>query len=204
MIRAVFFDFGGVLADEGFREGLKVIGKRNGLDPEQFFSVARELIHRTGYVTGTSDEANYWDTIRKATGIKGSDRELRRIILDRFRLREGMIGMVKKVRALGLITALLSDQTNWLDEINRKTPFYRHFDFVFNSYVLKKSKRDISLFRQVCAIVGIKPREALFIDDDPENTKKAQAAGMSTILFRDTGECEKALGAIIQNYPAAG
>jgi putative hydrolase of the HAD superfamily len=202
MIKAVFFDFGGVLAEEGFREGLKAIGKRNGLDPEQFFSVARELIHRTGYVTGASDEANYWDALRKATGIKGSDRELRRIILDRFTLRERMFGIVKKVRSLGLITAILSDQTNWLDEINRRSPFYRHFDFVFNSYVLGKSKRDVAVFGQVCAIVGVKPREALFIDDAVENTKKAQASGMRTVLFRDTGECEKTLGAIIQNYPA--
>lgn len=204
MIRAVFFDFGGVLADEGFREGLIVIGKRNGLDPDQFFSSARELIHGTGYVTGTTDEAHFWDTLRKATGIKGSDKELRRKILDRFALRERMLGIVRNVRSLGLITAILSDQTNWLDEINRRSPFYRYFDFVFNSYVLKKSKRDASVFTEVCAIVGVKPREALFVDDDVENTKKAQAAGMRTILFRETGEFERALRAMIQNYPADG
>jgi putative hydrolase of the HAD superfamily len=184
MIKAVFFDFGGVLAEEGFREGLIAIAKRNGLDPDQFFSIARELIHQTGYVTGTCDEARYWDTLRKATGIKGSDSALRRTILARFALRDRMIRIVKKVGALGLITAVLSDQTNWLDEINHKNPFYRHFDFVFNSYVLKKSKRDISLFPGVCAIAGVKPREALLIDDDLENTKRAQAAGLRTVLFR--------------------
>jgi hypothetical protein len=31
MIRAVVFDFGGVLAEEGFREGLKSITRKNGL-----------------------------------------------------------------------------------------------------------------------------------------------------------------------------
>jgi putative hydrolase of the HAD superfamily len=119
-------------------------------------------------------------------------------------LRERMLGIVRNVSSLGLITAILSDQTNWLDEINRRSPFYRYFDFVFNSYVLKKSKRDTSVFREVCAIVGVKPREALFVDDDVENTKKAQAAGMKTILFRETDEFERALRAMIQNYPADG
>jgi putative hydrolase of the HAD superfamily len=37
MIKAVLFDFGGVLAEEGFREGLKAIGVKNGLDPDDFF-----------------------------------------------------------------------------------------------------------------------------------------------------------------------
>jgi hypothetical protein len=36
MIKAVVFDFGGVVAEEGFREGLKAIGRKNGLDPRVF------------------------------------------------------------------------------------------------------------------------------------------------------------------------
>ena len=30
MLKALLFDFGGVLAEEGFREGLKAIGTKNG------------------------------------------------------------------------------------------------------------------------------------------------------------------------------
>lgn len=33
-IRAVLFDFGGVLAEEGFRIGLRAIARLNSLDPE--------------------------------------------------------------------------------------------------------------------------------------------------------------------------
>jgi hypothetical protein len=35
-IQAVLFDYGGVLAEEGFREGLKNIARWHGLDPEAF------------------------------------------------------------------------------------------------------------------------------------------------------------------------
>jgi len=193
MIKAVIFDFGGVLAEEGFREGLMAIGKRNGLDPDRFFTIARELIYQTGYVTGSSDEAHYWDSLRKATGIRGRGKDYRREILDRFVLREKMITIVKGVGSRGLITAILSDQTNWLDEIDRRSHFYRHFDFVFNSYVLKKSKRDPSVFKDVCSIIGIMPREALFADDNIDNIKNAQATGMETILFRETGQFARTL-----------
>lgn len=39
MIKAIIFDFGGVLAKEGFREGLKSIAEKNGLDPSQVFKM---------------------------------------------------------------------------------------------------------------------------------------------------------------------
>jgi putative hydrolase of the HAD superfamily len=144
-------------------------------------------------VTGSSDEALYWDSLRKATGIRGSDKEYRREILDRFTLRQPMIKIVKSLGPRGLITAILSDQTNWLDEINRRSPFFHHFDFVFNSYVLKKSKRDRSVFKEVCSIIGVTPREALFVDDNEDNIKNAHAVGMRTILFRKTEEFAKTL-----------
>jgi len=56
MIKAVIFDFGGVLAEEGFREGLKVIATKNRLVPDEFFKAAEDVIHETGYVTGKADE----------------------------------------------------------------------------------------------------------------------------------------------------
>ena len=57
MIKAIMFDFGGVLAEEGFREGLKAIAEKNGLDPDLFYETAKELIYESGYVTGRSDES---------------------------------------------------------------------------------------------------------------------------------------------------
>jgi len=56
MIRVVLFDFGGVIADEGFYQGLRAIAEESGLEPEQFLRTAEELIHRTGYVTGRATE----------------------------------------------------------------------------------------------------------------------------------------------------
>jgi len=182
-IKAVIFDFGGVLAEEGFREGLWAIGRKNGLDPEEFRKTADELIHETGYVTGRSDESRYWDMLRMKTGIKGTAPELRDEIVTRFVLRPEMIGLVDKLADRGLITAILSDQTNWLDEIDRDTPFFRHFRYVFNSYKIKKSKRDPSVFRDICAAMGVDPDTSLFIDDNAENIQRAANEGLKVIRF---------------------
>lgn len=59
MIRAVLFDFGGVLATEGFREGLAAVARSQGLDPDEFFRIAREAVYESGYITGRGDEGDF-------------------------------------------------------------------------------------------------------------------------------------------------
>jgi len=193
MIKALVLDFGGVLADEGFREGLKAIARNNGLDTEDFFAVARNLIYQSGYVTGETDEHGYWEAIRVKSNIRNGDNELRREILSRFVLRRPMLEEVKRVRAKGVIVALLTDQTNWLDELNQQEPFYQYFDHVFNSFDLTKSKRDASLFKEIAGQLGVKPQEILFVDDTPENLERAQAQGWKTLRFTSVENFRRAI-----------
>ncbi len=183
MPRAILFDFGGVLAEEGFREGLKAIAKRKGLDPEAFHTTSAELVYQTGYITGGCDEHSYWNAVREKTGAKGEDQEFREEILKRFKLRPEMTAVVKKIESSGFIVAILSDQTNWLDELNQRTPFHHRFDYVFNSFHLGKTKRDPSIFRDVCNLLGARPEEVLFVDDNLENVKRATRQGLKAIHF---------------------
>lgn len=183
MIRAVLFDFGGVLAEEGFREGLKAIAKGKGLNPEEFYHTSAELVYQTGYITGGCDEHSYWNAVRKKTGVKGDDQEFREEILKRFKLKPGVMSVASTIKSSGLLVAVLSDQTNWLDELDRRTPFHHHFDYVFNSYHLKKTKRDPSIFRDICFLLGVRPKEVLFVDDNLGNVRRATRQGLRAIHF---------------------
>jgi putative hydrolase of the HAD superfamily len=181
--KAVIFDFGGVLAEEGFLGGLRAIGRKAGVDADEFSRMGDELIISSGYVTGRVPEAAYWDAMRKKTGITASDDEMRAEILTRFVLRPEVLDCVQKVREAGYVTAILSDQTNWLEEIDARTSFLHLFDFVFNSYIMKKSKQDVSVFTDVCRVMGVLPEEALFIDDRPGNLERARKAGLEAVPF---------------------
>jgi putative hydrolase of the HAD superfamily len=198
MIRAVLFDFGGVLAQEGFREGLKAIAKEKGLDPDDFYEISSDLVYRTGYITGGCDEHSYWNAVRKKTGVKGEDHEFREEILKRFELRPTMMAVAEKIKSSGLIVAILSDQTNWLDELDRRTPFHHHFDYVFNSYHLKKTKKDPSVFRDMCALLSVRPKEVFFVDDNLENAKRAVSQGLRAIHFRDAREFQMEVKNFVQ------
>ena len=192
-VRVVLFDFGGVLAEEGFRNGLMTIAGNNGLEPRHFTQTAFELIFATGYVTGRATEAAYWDALREKTGIAGDDAVLRSIILEQFTMRRGMIGLVENLRRNGVRTAILSDQTDWLDELDRRYGFFGHFERVFNSFYLNKSKREPGLFDDVAGWLGVKPEEILFVDDSPGNVERAGGRGLHAVLFKDEARFRKDL-----------
>lgn len=184
-IKAVLFDFGGVLAEEGFREGLKAIGRGNGLDPGTFFQSAGEAAYETGYVIGATDEHAYWEAVRKKTGVKRSDAELRQELLQRFAVRPWMIEIVRRVRNQGRDVSILSDQTNWLDELNEQYDFFKEFDQIFNSYHLGKGKRDPTLFSDIARRLRVQPSEIVFVDDNEGHIERARSRGLHGILFID-------------------
>jgi putative hydrolase of the HAD superfamily len=187
MKRAVVFDFGGVIAEEGFREGLKAIARANGLDEVVFFEGARDLIYQTGYVTGTSDEETYWQAVRLRFGLDESDENLREQILKRFVVRPEMLSFASDLQKRGHTTGLLTDQTDWLYQLDREdgAGILMHFQFVFNSYDLHMSKRDKGLFRYVEQTLKTAPEDILFVDDNPDNIQMAAQRGWKAVLFWD-------------------
>lgn len=182
-VRAILFDFGGVLADEGFREGLKALAGRFGLDRDKVYQAGAEAVYASGYVTGQGTEKDFWEMLCRQTGLPPYEESYTAEILDRFQLRPRLLEMVRTFRDCGFLTAIVSDQTDWLDHLEARHHFSREFDRVFNSYHLGKGKRDPTLFTEVSNALGISPGQALFIDDHPGNVERAQAAGMKTILF---------------------
>jgi putative hydrolase of the HAD superfamily len=182
-IKIVLFDFGGVIAEEGFREGLEAIAITNSLDPATFIRIADDTIYSCGYVLGKATESTYWRVLRETTDINGSDDELRKEILSRFIVRDWMIDLVKQMKNGKMQTGILSDQTNWLELLNQQYDFFRWFDVVFNSYHIGKSKRDPSLFDDVLKTLGVSAHNVIFIDDTPGNCERARQKGIQTIHY---------------------
>jgi putative hydrolase of the HAD superfamily len=184
-IKAVLLDYGGVIAEEGFRNGLAAMAREQGLSPKRMHDVAKVAVYESGFVLGWGTEAAFWASMREGTGLQGSDRELTRRVLDGFILRPWVIEHVRQWRASGYITGILSDQTHWLDQLNERDRFFDEFDYVFNSYHLGKGKRDPTLFHDITERLGFAPAEILFVDDLRSNIERAQAAGWQAVFSED-------------------
>lgn len=197
-LRAVLLDFGGVLAAEGFRAGLKAIARRFGLDPQQLYAEGTEAVYDSGYVLGTGSERDFWGLLCRRTGLPEYREGYTEEILRHFVLRQRMLGVVRALRQKGFVTAILSDQTDWLDRLEARDRFFGEFDRVFNSYHLGKGKRDPSLFAEVVTELGLDPEQALFVDDNSGHVERALSMGLQAFLFtgerRALARLEKILG----------
>ncbi len=183
MIRAVLLDFGGVIAEEGFQQGLYAIADRFGLDQKRFFHLANEAVYNSGYVTGTGSENDFWNEVREQSGIITTDDELRQEILTRFIPRQWVLDAVDGMHQQGIITAILSDQSDWLDQLDARYHFFQYFDAVFNSFHLGKTKRDPTIFADTLKALKVDAGKTLFVDDNIGHTDRATAAGLQTHHF---------------------
>lgn len=179
-----FFDFGGVLAEEGFANGLRSLARAEGIDPEFMLQAGIEAVFATGFVVGRADEDTFWRELKKKTGLQAYDAFCRQTILDGFVVRPWMLEIVDHVRKQGRKCAILSDQVTWLDILEKRHRFFGHFDRVFNSFHLGKSKSDPSLFTDVLEAVEARSDQALFVDDSEGNIQRASEQGLTTILYR--------------------
>jgi putative hydrolase of the HAD superfamily len=179
-IKAVLLDFGGVIAEEGFQQGLYAIAGKFGLDRKRFFQLANEAVYNSGYVTGRGSEKDYWNEVRKHSGITAPDDELRQEILSRFIPRGWMLETVRTMQQNGLITAILSDQSDWLDQLDEQYNFFQYFNAVFNSFHLGKTKRDPTNFTDTVQALQVNADETLFVDDNIGHIDRATTAGLQT------------------------
>ena len=184
-IKAVLFDYGGVLAEEGFRNGLLAMAREQGLDVDSMPANAMQAVYDSGFVLGQGSAHDFWALLRERSGLEGDDAMLTQRILDGFILRPWMIDQVRQLRERGLLTGILSDQTHWLDWLNERDHFFSAFDQVFNSYYIGRGKRDPILFQEIADRLGLSPGEILFVDDSQDNIKRARQAGWQTIHYLD-------------------
>ena len=184
-ISAVLFDYGGVLAEEGFRNGVIALAKEQGLNTQEISTEGMKAVYESGFVLGRGTAADFWKLMRERSGLAGDEAVLTERVLAGFVIRPWMIALVQDLHKQGYVTGILSDQTHWLDELNERDHFYHAFDHIFNSYTRGKGKQDPSLFNDVATDLALPLSEILFVDDDAGNVNRAQEAGMQALLYVD-------------------
>ncbi len=201
-IRIVYFDLGGVYYTEGFKEGLLAIARKFGLDGQAFYRTATDVIFTIGYVRGESPEAAFWQGLAEAQGI-GEDLFLEReTILKAFKPLPGMPELAARLREQ-VPVGLLTDQCNWLYELDERDGLLSAFDTVVSSYEEGYTKRDLEIFRIACERFAMLPEEIAFFDDNPDNVERAADFGMRAFLFKDAYHTQQVLAAEGVEIPAA-
>lgn len=181
MIKAVLFDYGGVLT-EGGKAGsvVQTYARMYGLKPEE---VHGEQI-RDDWFLGkiTADEffaqLNQLHPDRPA----GSKELFRQYNLDVFVRAEPIRALAAALRQAGVKTGILSDAVAFISDEHKRRGDYNGFDPVVLSNAEGLMKPDPGLYKRALAKLQLPASEVLFIDDQERCLVPARQIGMHTIL----------------------
>ena len=98
------------------------------------------------------------------------------------RPEEGMIEALRRARAAGLKTGLISN--SWGRGRYDRDSFSELFDGVVISGEVGLYKPQPEIFQLGAERVGLEPAECVFVDDLRENCEGAEAVGMTAVLHR--------------------
>jgi epoxide hydrolase-like predicted phosphatase len=191
-------DFGGVLTTNVF-ESFREFCEREGLDPDAFLDLfrsdeqARRDLRRLE--TGKIDEEEFAATIGTKLGIERSEGFIDRLF-EGMEPDGEMVGAVKRAKALGVPTGLVSNSMG-AGRYDRDS-FPEMFDGVVISGEVGYHKPQPEIYRLGAKSVGLEPGQCVFVDDLRENCEGAEEVGMTAVLHRgaDTTlpELERLLG----------
>lgn len=182
-VRAVIFDFGGVLCFHPDEGRIAQTAAACGLPPDRFLTGLWQT--RREYDAGQLEPAEYWRGVMGPAFEESRLPELVRHEIDLWnRYDQRIFDWIGQLRDAGFRTAILSNLPRVLGEALRATPrFLDHFDHVTFSYELRKVKPQPEIYLDATAGLGVEPAQALFLDDRPDNIEGARAAGLHAYLY---------------------
>src|SRR3984885_6404216 len=206
-IRAVMFDFGGVVTTSPF-EAFARLEVERGL-PEGFIRTVNApnpdehpwaRLERNEI--GLDAFAAAWASEARALGHELDGR----LVLEKLSgdIRPKMVAAIDACRK-SYETACLTNNFASPDRVvsEEVAEVYALFDAVLESRVLGVRKPDPRFYELACATLGVQPEESVFLDDLGVNLKPARALGMHTIKVTDPDEAlaelEKLLGHPVVN-----
>jgi putative hydrolase of the HAD superfamily len=110
-------------------------------------------------------------------------------------MEAAMLDLIRSLRQAGLRTALLSN--SWGAGDYPRHLFPDLFDVVVISAEVGMRKPEERIFRHTAALLGLEPRECVFIDDLEANVAAAEAIGLVGLHHREPGPTTERLAGLL-------
>lgn len=192
-IEILVFDLFGVLI--GFDDGLVTARlARHCADPASAFERLHKLTARDDIITGEATLPQVHRELVDTYGLTLSYPEFEAAWLEPY--HHPIPGMAELVEALSghyrLVLLSNVDRDYW-QVVRAMHPELEHFEYLLVSCDLGRAKPDPEVFRHVCQLTGMEPKQCFFVDDTARNVEAAQALGFHGHVFRSVPELREAL-----------
>ncbi|MEY2477559.1 MAG: putative hydrolase of the superfamily [Actinomycetota bacterium] len=205
MIRAVLFDFGGVILASPF-EAFAHYEQAKGLPDAFIRGLNTQNPDANAWARLERNEVTFDEFCRlfeaeaEAAGHRIDARDMLALISGD--VHPPMVEAVRRCKKEGLSTGLLTNNWVSLEErpqaVEDRSGVLALFDVIIESSKVGVRKPDPRFYELACEALDIQPGEAVFLDDLGINLKPARAMGMTTIKVIDPDDAIAQLESVLE------
>jgi putative hydrolase of the HAD superfamily len=184
LIKAVFFDFDGVLTRDktGSLTTLRYLSARTGIPYERLqgaFGKYNEDLN-----LGKATHAGIWPQVCKALGCR-IDPSLLREAFESTPMNAGMLQLARALKPRYSVGIITDNKKDRIDCLKEHAGLAALFDPIVVSAEVGASKASTPIFECALSHLGIAPQQSVFIDNSRANLVAPNALGMNTVYFDD-------------------
>lgn len=187
-IRAVFFDFGGVIMRTEYQSPRQQLAERFNMDYEEIDRLVFNSESARRASLGEITEQAHWLGVIKRFKLPASelhafsDAFFGGDVIDR-----NLVQFIRSLRGK-FHTGLISNAWGGMREFLVREKIVDAFDTVVISAEVSVMKPEARIFAIALEQAGVHANEAVFVDDLPANIESCEKLGMKGIQFRDSQE----------------
>jgi len=196
MIKAIIFDFGGVLQEETTAAIAQGIAERFGCNVDDVQKLTEEEV--PDFLTGKIDSREFCHRMVSKLGLSVPAEDFQTVWEELYgsnaRAYEETEQLVLQLKGAGYKVAVLSNTVVPHAYHNRTHGLFDAFDTVVLSCEVGLVKPDLPIYELVLERLGLEGSECVFVDDRAENLPSAEKLGMGTVLYHSFPDLEANLG----------
>ena len=182
MIKAVLFDFGGVLSTSGKRGFIRQI-------LAELYEVPIDQLHAETFQgdwrRNKVDDVDVLNSLNQEFGAHVTPEMFYAVAEGEVLRSPEVYSLAAQLRAAGIKTGILSNIFSVTAKYLREHGFYDDFDPIVLSCEEGYAKPDPELYEAAVTRLGVRPEEILLIDDQEKCGPPAESLGMQFLLAKD-------------------
>jgi epoxide hydrolase-like predicted phosphatase len=199
-IRAVLFDFGGVIVRTNDRTPRERLAARLGIAYDQLSSLVFDSESALQATLGKITTQEHWEALRNELGLSQDDHA--NLPLDFWGgdvLDQELVDYIRALRP-DYKTSLISNAWDDLRQVLEYTwKISDVFDEIIISAEVGVAKPDPRIYQIALERLAVAPQQAVFVDDFPANIAGARAVGTHAIHFKNSLQARKELDRLLNS-----
>ncbi len=195
LIKAVVFDWGGVLAKNVMPDIFSYVSSKLGVDTETLIPVYEKYQH--DFLINTISERKFWEKVAADLEVATPDNPglFEEALGNFYEPKNRMLKVVKTLKERGIMTGLLSDAEKGAAKLYFKDS-QPLFDAIVFSSVVGVEKPDRRIYELMLKELDTRPEETVFFDDNEENIAGAKRLGINAFRFETVEQVKTDLSSL--------